>query len=306
MLILCIITHQGTVIGQYAVSIFGSRGKEHNSDGVVGKAECAVVEVEDRIFGVPAVLVCDVEALLSQFKVLLRFRPLHGFDQAVVAAAAVIQLTQASDHLSGREKVVLVILVIHILRILAHDGRNQNPVAVIVGRRGVGLDGCPGIVPHDPGIVVIGIDDRAFQEFRIPVAGNQLVHRDLAFGNPVQKQHVQRHLVHAAADPVFVPVVEMLFTGGKVVIARRYGGRICVMLLQHQQQACFPFIRFRRLRRFFGNYPFLFAGRGAILRRFRGRRVSRCGGILRKGGGHQRCQQKKAEQQRNQLFCSHP
>ena len=182
----------------------------------------------------------DVEASFPKLKVLFRFRPLHGLDQAVIALPAVIKLPQAGDHLPGGEEVVLIVFVIHIVRIFSHDGSNQDPVAMVQGGGGIRADRGPGIVPEQLGVFVVGVDNGAFQELGVAVSADGLVQGDFPLRNPVQKQHIQRHLVHASAYTVLIPVVIVLFTGRQIIVSGRDGIGVRVVLLQHQQQPGLP------------------------------------------------------------------
>ena len=240
VLLLRIVAHQRAEVREHTVGVLRSRREEDNGNRVFRKAQGAVIQVEDRIFRIPAVLMGNVKAPLPELEILLRLRALHGLDQAVIALSSVIKLPQAGDHLPRSEEVVFIVFVVDIVWIFTHDRGNQNPVAMVQGGRGVCLDCGPGVVPEQLGIFVVGVDDGAFQELGIPIPADGLIQCDLPLGDPVQKQHVQRHLVHAAAHTVLIPVIVVLLPCRKVVIPRRDGIGVCVVFLQHQQQPGLP------------------------------------------------------------------
>ena len=182
----------------------------------------------------------NVKASFAQLEILFGLRLLHGADQAVIFLSPVIELPKAANHLPGCKEVVLVVFVIHILGIFAHNRRNQNAVAVIIGGCGVCLNGIAGIGPHRLGIIVVRINNGAAQKLGVAKAVDILVRSDRPVCDPVQKQHVQRDLVHAAADPVNIAVIIVFFPGCEIVIACTDGIRVRVIFLQHQQQSGLP------------------------------------------------------------------
>ena len=154
----------------------------------------------------------DVEAPLVALEILCGLRPLHGLDKAGEAIRVFIQKPQTVDHLPGRGVVVLLELPVHVLRVQAavrrHDPASRLPVAVSQHP-----------FDHAPGNLVVGVDDGLLQNVLIAVAVHAGVPVHLPAGEPVQKHHVQRHLVHAGGDPVLVRVQIVLLPGDGVIVA---------------------------------------------------------------------------------------
>ena len=133
MCFLGIVAHQRAIGRQYRIGVFGTRRKQHNGNRIICKAERAVIQIQNRILCEPPVFMGNIKAPFPQLEVFFGFGLLHGADQAVVLLSSVIQMPKACDHLAWREKVVLVVFVIHIFRIFTHNRRNQNAVPVVIG-----------------------------------------------------------------------------------------------------------------------------------------------------------------------------
>ena len=213
-MVLGVVAHERGILGDHRVGLGHIVGEDHQQDGVVRKSDAAVVDVLMILRHQKAVFVGDVEALLPQLEIAVGLRLLHGLHDGGEAVGIVIQQLQAIDHLPGGEEVVLIIFLLHGLRIFTHVGGDDLPVAVVA--LAVAEDG-----PQGPGQLIVRVDDGGVPQVAELISAVCSVPIQLPAGHLFRKGHIQRHLVHAAADHVLVGMEIMLLPGDGVVITQR-------------------------------------------------------------------------------------
>lgn len=133
-----VVTHEGAVIGKRFARIVHVVGEHHNCDRLIGVDYGAVIDVGfvpvHRVAHY-AVFVREVKFLLVVVKVFLRLGFQHSVYYAGEALAALVERFKAVYLLLGREVVIEIIKVVHIIGVNAHILAYRHSVRAIAAEQ---------------------------------------------------------------------------------------------------------------------------------------------------------------------------